>query len=89
MQDELECFKKCAELGCPDFTLHGRDIILFTFGGIWELLPNNVSRINRYAANVCECWWLTNFTEPGAEAFLIRNSMVRQARAFALKHGKE
>lgn len=90
MSDELECFKKCAELGCPDFTLHGRDILLFTYCGIWELLPNNVPRINRYAAAVCAEWWYSRSIQKCDQIDERRYclDMIDLARAFASKHGE-
>lgn len=69
MSDELEPMRRAAELGCEDFKVN--DIIEKVFIISMDVesepskareqrlhtLPNGCRRTNRYAANVCECWW--------------------------------
>jgi len=94
--DELECFRKAAELGCPDFRL-GHYCFLapdpesehpYTIK-----LPDDDPRMNRVAAAVCAEWWST---KDGVEVQSMslqrkyekeRMEMIEQARAFGKKYG--
>ena len=91
MSDELECFRKAAELGCPDFYNSGKDMMFRGTTQYAYLLPcvteGNFTdkKINRYAAAVCACWWRENgvrFTHPHMPLI-----MSEQARAFGKKYG--
>ena len=66
MSDELECFRKAAELGCKDFVITDTIYLRGTEACSCLELPYPVrqgydeahaQRINRYAAAVCEIWW--------------------------------
>lgn len=92
MSDELECFKKCAELGCPDFIISAGGYVGFKTPTECHSLPmvlcNTAARFNRHAANVCAEWWHQRFLSgKGADP---ENcvQMIRAARAFASKHGE-
>ena len=93
MDDELECFRRAADLGCKDFLVeHG--VILFRSMEVvesWFCLPSRVfqdlqaHRINHYAAAVCAEWWNTsgqNCAHP-----LTVDSYIKEARAFGKKYG--
>ena len=64
---ELEPFRRAAKLGCKDFKTHtctSQNIAIVGFiidvdedGKNGSVLPSPIKRWNRYAADVCECWW--------------------------------
>jgi hypothetical protein len=69
MSDELECFRKAAELGCPDFLIGGEGDVLFVWDDDYKdshvilpyqavARPQRTKRINRYAAARCSDWWI-------------------------------
>jgi hypothetical protein len=69
--DDLECFRRAAELGCKDFLAdkHGTVWFQLPTGALLQglhsvLLPaekmaqaSDWKRLNRYAAAVCAEWW--------------------------------
>ncbi len=63
MSDELECFRRAAELGCPDFYDTGNRVMFRGTTQYSYALPCVTEgeftdrKINRYAAAVCEIWW--------------------------------
>lgn len=85
MSDELEPFRKAAELGCPDFRAWPDGRVTFRCLSFHDLprpdrnFEHHV-RINRYAAAVCMAFWVES-KESGAPTYF------HQARAFGKKHG--
>lgn len=68
MEDELEPFRKAAELGCPDFFLSEHKSVwlrqaewisgyMMDEAQKYTLPCLESNRINRYAAAVCAEWW--------------------------------
>ena len=100
--DELECFRKAAELGCPDFrfNLVNSEVCFESDSDHHVVLPAivgplpwnmDVKRINRYAAAVCADWWRDHadglpMFDQAKQDFCIR--MINAARAFGKKYGE-
>lgn len=57
LDEETQCFKKAAELGCLDFRMNPRTHLAefsVPFCGEWQMIPmDGEDQINRYAAAVC------------------------------------
>lgn len=97
LNDELEPMRRAAELGCEDFytlgTLNPLAVgmrMMSPESDRWVLvgLPYRDERspINRYAADVCECWWRQQEIEHVTQ----RNDVLRMidlCRAFRRKYG--
>lgn len=91
MSDELECFRRAAELGCTDFVLlkhdHGIDVFFYLIEAVQsesclqaELPSTNEfigKRLNRYAAAVCAEWWYRQTLEHGHKGFGVWNHCNR------------
>lgn len=102
MSDELECFRKAAELGCPDFKVASCGHVSFDFTHpmertLYVSMPSD-KRINRYAAAVCAEWWHQREESiekdsdgaakwPHHTAWTIAIEMRDAARAFGKKYG--
>lgn len=97
MSDELECFRRAAELGCPDIVicgqaeraeLLGRPMLIASSKPGEDILgcclPSDSPRINRYAAAVCAEWWRVRWNDNPLEDFA---SMIYFCRAFGRKYG--
>lgn len=87
LTDELQCFRRAAELGCPDFE-SGVDLNFVGILGATYALPCKLPRANRYAAAVCADWWFTRDLDDDGlanEDFMI---MAKQARNFGRKYGE-
>lgn len=79
MSDELECFRKAAELGCLDFKTRKNGTIL----------PSPTPRWNRYAAAVARSfWWDRGLGEITPDEFALCSRMYNAAKAFGVKYGE-
>jgi hypothetical protein len=97
MTDELECFRKAAELGCKDFYNSGKDMMFRGTTQYSYLLPCVTegsftdNKINRYAAAVCaEFWNEQTMKLPHMCNFKLWEhcmKMQKAARAFGEKYG--
>lgn len=103
MSDELEPFRRAAELGCEDFEagdevwlvmdvpdFHGEEQIgtMRWVVEVTKLTPRQA----RQAADVCECWWreqqkLSNNNQHKCGVFF--DDMIDLCREFARKHGRQ
>ena len=97
MEDELECFRKASELGCPDFGIDGKYVNFMGMqGDLWTLpvsdsVGGGMDRINRYAAAVCAEWWHHHRDTLDSEAIQARymcQVWQMKARAFGKKYGQ-
>jgi hypothetical protein len=101
VSDELECFRKAAELGCIDFKIVTGLVHFYTprtnsyalpAGTFGELSGDSIMyrRINRYAAAVCAAWWQERFDSAVSKTSSEDSACVRMrdaARAFGKKYG--
>lgn len=94
--EELDCFKRAAELGCPDFQCR-QGFILFRSTECHEVfyplpyrgtLDSHANRVNRYAGFICSTWWRSRVTQDLlCEDMIDGINMSDSAYAFARKYG--
>lgn len=102
MSDELECFRKAAELGCIDIGHNKCSGAVYLwqreqdqvaekikYGNATYSLPHPEPRINRYAAAVCAEWWRRFSEQPPYTLGRLADceQMIEQARAFGKRYG--
>lgn len=86
--DELEPFRKAAELGCPDFRWNENiGLPEFDIFESWQALPmDGEEKVNRYASAVCAEWWWQRGADDANSGYL---EHMQAARAFGRKYGAQ
>lgn len=98
MSDELECFRRAMDLGCPDFALsmEGKlSLLQFELGDADDsnpsflYLPSPSQRVNRQASAVCAEWWMDwcASKDNSLEYYGESRRMIESARAFRKTYG--
>lgn len=98
MNEEITCFIRAAELGCPDFRLYktGKPVAFYDCEMHTWALPSTEmdakqnARINRYAAAVCCEFWHQLWSKYPEDADHLSDdcqNMISEARNFGRKYG--